>query len=195
MSILLKNRDTLTLLFNTFTLQEMIEVNQNLNTSWHFLSIPTEKILTASNDNQVCIERFLEKKCLPLIRFYLAEEALQKEMFLSPELLATLFISLPSVEAMVFKGQIVSAQANFQQTNQTTNNPSLTLRDESEKKYLNYFYYLRAGELFIVADDGTVQSDMLLYSELSPLQQLQAQKYFTLSCGSSETMAEQSVSA
>lgn len=231
MNFLLKNRETLALLFNSFSLQEIMQVNHNLNESWHLLITPPEQLLTAMNEKQVSIESFLGKKCLPLIRFYLAEQALQKETFLSTDLLAALFTSLPAVEAMVFKEQIYSAQLSVQKNNhalscllsgealqplpvdnseaivqlkkyQSASKQSLALLSESDKQYLNCFYYLNAGDLFIVAEGQSVDSDMLLYSELSPLQQLQAQKLFKISSKeldcqreSIESMAQQSASA
>ena len=140
-------------------------------------------------------------------------------MFLSMELLAELFTSLPTVEAVIFKAQIHAAQFSVQETNQalslllssqdldkrvekrdpvvqfnhyqTSPKQSLLLLAEQEKEYLNCFYYLQAGELYIASGEN-VDSDMLLYSELSPLQQLKAQQMFDQSCDEFEL---QSVSA
>lgn len=234
MSILLQNRETLTRLFSSFSLQEILLVNQNLSHSWHLLLMPPAQLMAAMNEKQVSIEHFLGKKCLPLIRFYIADSQMQKQVFLSKTLLESLFTSLPAVEAMVFKGQIQSAQASVQLTNQAlssllaeTTQPTYIERvkpvvqiteyqttssfsnnnlsqkknisqlSEADKRYLNCFYYLQAGELVIVADGSEVDADMLLYSELSPLQQLHAQKLFKLSCHkqSIESMAQQSASA
>ncbi|WP_022940230.1 hypothetical protein [Psychromonas hadalis] len=203
MSFLVKNRDTLTQLFSTFNLQEILLLNQNLNSSWHLLTSPPAQLLLAMKERQVNITCFLGKKCLPLIRFYLASQQSQKTTFLSMELLTTLFISLPAVEATVFKAQIQKAQYALQQTNQalsellsgqvlksseksklvvqfnhyqSNNKPSLTQLAEMDKKYLNCFYYLQAGDIFVVAEGQGIDVDMLLYSELSPLQQLKAQQ-------------------
>lgn len=203
MSFLLNNQETLTDLFKTFNLQEILVVNQNLRQSWHLLSLPPEQLLIAMEKQEVAIDTFLGKKCLPLIRFYLASEEDQKSLFLSIDLLGLLFISLPPVEAAIFKQQIQRAQAAVQKTNQaislllendgvcdhferadpviqlnqyqTTKNQQSNKEDEV-KQYLNLFYYLQAGELFVMVEGKTIDNDLLLYSELSPLQQLHAQK-------------------
>ncbi|MCP4326577.1 MAG: hypothetical protein GY951_10730 [Psychromonas sp.] len=225
MSFLLKNRETLTLLFTTFSLQELLQVNKNLSAAWHLLTMPPEQLLNAMNAQQVNIEDFLGKKCLPLIRFYLADEKQQKAHFLSADKLAQLFTSLPAVEAVVFKEQIDAAQLALQDSNQmlsallveekldkqvqkrhsivkfkgrqATSKRSLSLLVEDDKEYMNCFYYLNGDELYIVAERQVLDADMLLYSELSPLQQLQAQKLFKLGCeiDSNESMARQSVPA
>jgi len=206
MSILLKNRDTLTELFNTFSLQDILQVNKNLDISWKLLATPPKQLLDAMKMKQVNIECFLGKKCLPLIRFYLADKQQQKSIFLSSELLGQLFVSLPAVEASIFKGQVQRAQLAVQQTNQALSSllcsqdltaqlnksdavvhlnhyqsngkQSLSLLAEQDKEYLNCFYYQQAGELFIAKTGEVIDSDMLLYSELSPLQQLKAQQMF-----------------
>lgn len=206
MSFLLKNKETLTQLFSTFSLREVLQVNQNLSASWHLLATPPEQLLVAMKAKQVEVEHFLGKKCLPLIRFYLADESQQKSLFLSMELLGELFTSLPAVEAVVFKDQIHAAQLAVQESNQalssllssqqlekrvdkrdpivqlnhyqTSPKQSLSLLAEQDKEYLNCFYYLQAGELYVAASGESIDSDMLLYSELSPLQQLKAQKMF-----------------
>ena len=212
MNILLKNRDTLTTLFATFSLQEVSLINRNLTASWEFLTLPPEQILQAMEEKQLNVELFLGKKCLPLIRFYLADKKQQKDTFLSKKLLFQLFINLPAVEAVVFKKQIRSAQrahlnANqmpysqlsgnrigkksetkypviqlngFQSNNNIHTKQSISQLTEIDKPYLNCFYYLNAGELFLATEEATIDVDMLLYSELSPLQQLTAQKMFKL---------------
>ncbi|PKF62626.1 hypothetical protein CW745_04175 [Psychromonas sp. psych-6C06] len=229
MSFLLKNRETLTQLFSTFSLQEVIMVNQNLSASWHLMTLPPAQIITAMQEKQVSIEQFLGKKCLPLIRFYLADKETQKALFLSEEQLSKLFISLPAVEAMVFKEQIQRAQLAVKQTNQALasllstqeqsceslsmvsrkdpivqfnqyqaqQKQSLAKLAEADKQYLDCFYYLQGGELHIVAQRQELESNMLLYSELSPLQQLKAQELFKLSIKKEklDDMVERSASA
>ena len=69
MSFLLKNRETLTQLFATFSLQEVLQVNKNLNDSWLLLATAPVELVVAMEAQQVEIEHFLGKKCLPLIRF------------------------------------------------------------------------------------------------------------------------------
>lgn len=207
MSFLLKNSDTLTQLFSTFSLQEVLIVNQNLHASWHLLVMPPSDLLLAMQKQQVSIEHFLGKKCLALIRFYLSESETQKKVFLSKPLLAKLFSSLPPVEATIFKQQIQKAQKTLQQTNQTLSsllcsqdipqqlstvesvvrfdsylcNKTVPLSQsrQVDKSYKNCFYYLQSGELQIVEGEQLVDNTMLLYSELSPLQQLQAQALFS----------------
>ena len=229
MNILLKNRETLTHLFSTLSLSEVLSVNQNLNASWHLLALPPAQLLKAMKEKQVNIEHFLGSKCLPLVRFYLADQQSQKQVFLNAELLALLFTSLPAVEAIIFKGQIHKAQLAVQHASQALSSQlsdeyltkkveikdpvivfngflssnkfsakkSLIQLQETEKQYLNCFYYLKAGELFIAVEGESLDVDMLLYSELSPLQQLKAQKLFKLSCSGEtvESMAQQNVSA
>jgi hypothetical protein len=226
MSILLKNRGTLTQLFADFSLQEASLVNQNLNTSWHLLASAPAQLLLAMKEKQVNIEIFLGKKCLPLIRFYLADKKQQKDTFLSANLLAQLFDSLPTVEAIVFKNQISNAQLVLPNASQklssqlsreqkvetvspvvqiNSSKPSnivhtrqlLNRLAETEKQYLNCFYYLNAGELFIAPEEETIDVDTLLYSELYPLQQLAAQKIFMLTGEAEpiEYMPQQGISA
>lgn len=223
MSFILKNRETLVTLFKTFNLQEVLQVNRNLQQTWHHLNMPPSALLAAMEKQNVAIDTFLSNKCLPLIRFYLADQEWQKNIFLSTDLLVALFVSLPAVEATIFKQQIQRAQLAVQQTNlaisELLENDSLNAevekvdaviqlnkyqkdkaqllskQDEQKKKYLNCFYYLQAGELFINEVGQTVDNNLLLYSELSPLQQLQAQKLVTSNNEKREHMNPQVVSA
>lgn len=204
MNILLKNKKTLIKLFATFSEQELLSVNQNLIASWHLLSLPPTKLLNAMDAEQVDIELFLGNKCLPLVRFYLSDTQTQKALFLSTELLSQLFIALPAVEAVIFKRLICKAQevseslskeantlkkmekvdlvikfTDFKANNRRSHTrESLTELAETEKQYLNCFFYLREGNVEIVPEGNPIDIDTLLYSELSPLQQLKAQKLF-----------------
>jgi len=223
MSFLLKNRETLTCLFKTFNLQEILQVNQNLKQTWHLLNIPPPALLIAMEKEQVSIDTFLGNKCLPLIRFYLADRERQKAVFLSTDLLSALFVSLPAVEATIFKQQIQRAQLTVQQANlaisllldnesldtelekidaviqlnhyQKDKNKLVNKQDDKLKNYLNCFYYLQAGELFVGESGKKIDNNLLLYSELSPLQQLQAQKLVTSNDENRESMDPQVVSA
>ncbi|GLS89153.1 hypothetical protein GCM10007916_02200 [Psychromonas marina] len=201
MSYLLKNRTALIDLFTHFNLLEQQQVNQNLNSALPILMPPAEQLRAVLEKNNVGTEYFVSKQCLPLTRFYLAEKAQQKALLLSKERLADLFVSLPIVEATLFKQQIQHAQSAQQQREYPAHllSANMTHIDKAEsavqfnhrqfnrvqpldkycgsdRKYLNCFYYLQAGELFVVHETLTTETSLLLYSELSPLQQLQAQK-------------------
>lgn len=204
MNILLKNKEALIHVFANFSEQEFLEVNQNLIASWHLLKVPPTQLLNAMAVKNVDIELFLGKKCLPLVRFFLSDKASQKALFLSPQLLAELFMALPPVEAVIFKRLINKAQqlskslfseANVQKRKEKVDlviqftdfqsrhkkshtTESLNQLAEIEKQYLNCFYYLREGKLSVVPEGDSIDVDTLLYSELSPLQQLKAQKLF-----------------
>ncbi|WP_413699701.1 hypothetical protein ACLKMH_20225 [Psychromonas sp. KJ10-10] len=175
MNILLKNKEALIHVFTSFSEQEFLEVNQNLIASWHLLKVPPTQLLNAIAVKNVDIELFLGNKCLPLVRFYLSDKASQKALFLSPQLLAELFMALPPVEAIIFKRLINKAQqvskslfseanaqkrkakvdlviqfADFQSRHKKSHTrESLSKLAETEKQYLNCFYYLREGQVTV----------------------------------------------
>lgn len=207
MHILTKNKDTLSHLFTTFSLQEVFTVNQNLSESWDLLIMPPEEIIRVLEANKIAMESFLSTKCLLLSRFYLSESEQQKSVFLSKDELGKLFSGLPAVEAFVFKQQIIRALDKAKKSNQAILDylqgkapspeqpPVLHLTDypkkndmlkiqrlnklsENQNDFLECFYYLQDGELYISDNQTDSVHEVLMYDELSPVQQVAAQKLF-----------------
>jgi hypothetical protein len=194
MNLLDKIQATLADLFASFNPQQALIVAQNIEQTVPSLDSPAHELLILMEDKNIKFESFLADKCLPLLRFYLAPTAMQQDIFLSQSQLAQFFSSMPVVEAYVLKEKIEITQHNLQSRNnnsvvafphsdntlQVTDSVKLaqlqkSFHSEKTCAYLNCFYQLQAGKLQLVDSQQSFHQNMILYSELSPLQQLEAQ--------------------
>lgn len=194
MNLLDKIQTTLADLFASFSPQQALTVEQNIKKTLPSLDSPSHELLILMEDKNIKFDEFLADKCLPLLRFYLAPSAMQQEIFLSQTQLAELFSSIPVVEAYVLKQKIENtlhyltirgdnSVVAFPQSDnklRITESAKLAQLQQSFNRtktcdYLDCFYQLQAGKLQIVDSQQSFHQNMILYSELSPLQQLEAQ--------------------
>lgn len=197
MNLLDKVQTTLISIFASFNPQQALIAEQNINSTLASLDNPAHELLILMDDKKIKFDEFLADKCLPLLRFYLAPAAIQQEIFLSPTQLMEFFSSIPVVEAYVLKEKInmtmcylpvrgdrsVVAFPQSDNALRTTGAAKLAQLQQSfhstqSCNYLDCFYQLQAGKLQIVDSQQSFHQNMILYSELSPLQQLEAQKLF-----------------
>lgn len=188
---------TLDELFASFDVQKIIAVDQSLKQTLSILDSSAHQVLILMHEKKIKYDEFLTDKCLPLIRFYLAPGDVQEQTLLSAERLAALFAEIPAVEAFVLKNAIATAVQKRKSTLQKLlNQPPAALKLAHPHKqpelhsvqevdrllnspqtpdYLDCFYQVQAGELRI-ADKQRSEQPLLAYNELSPLQQLEAQR-------------------
>lgn len=188
---------TLDELFASFDVQKIIAVDESLKQTLSILDSAAHQVLIFMHEKKIKYDEFLTDKCLPLIRFYLAPGEVQEQTLLSAERLAALFTEIPAVEAYVLKNAIVMALQKRKSTLQKLLNqsPAALKQAHSQKQYelhavqetdsslnspqtpdyLDCFYQVQAGELRIV-DKQYGEQPLLVYNELSPLQQLEAQR-------------------
>lgn len=188
-------------LFIAFNNKELDIVNNNVKQTTCLLQSLSMQLLTFMEEKAIKHDEFLAVTCLPLSHFDAAAEQDQRQLFLSLEKLSALFTCLPAVEAYVFNKQINIAlkKANLHQTKckaSVLKFNSYSSGTQSEKvqqvkkrlngtniaDYSDCFYQLQAGHLQIINESPDshliYQQGMILYGELSPLQQLEAQKLF-----------------
>ncbi|MDA7747240.1 hypothetical protein N8878_07925 [Psychromonas sp.] len=113
MSLLLKKLQYLTTLFKNVSAKDAYIINKNINDTEHLLKLPTSNVRRVMAEQKVQMESLLAEKCIPLTRFYLADEKKQLQYFLHSERLAAFFMDLPMAEATIFKHQLTQAQATL----------------------------------------------------------------------------------
>lgn len=174
---------TLDKLFAGFDAQQIATIDKDLKQILTLLDSSGHQVLILMQENNIKPDEFLADKCLPLIRFNLLPDKNQQKIFLSREKLNKLFTEIPTVEAYIFKSAIETAlqkrKSDLQKVQSLLppkvdhNKPS---SGPTPPRYLECFYQLQEGKLQIVDNQQEYQSGMLVYSELSPLQQLEAQR-------------------
>lgn len=201
--IIEKIEATLMALLATFNRQELSIIDTNLKEVEDNLNDSVQQLLFFMHQKGLGYESFLSEKCQPIIDFYLAPLSVQQQFLLSQNSLNEFFACIPLVEAHVIHNKIKKAHKNTSK-NKPRKFPEQTsivkfshyqkpLSDIDIKKvaqlkqflstadnegYMNYFYQLNQGELSIISNRQGYNKQMLLYSELSPLQQLIAQQLF-----------------
>ncbi|WP_354624726.1 hypothetical protein [Psychromonas sp. MME2] len=199
--IMQKIEVTLITLFMSFDGQQLEISKQNIMASQRKLSDAVQQLLLFMQQKEIGYEPFLSSKCQPIIDFQDAPLAKQQALFLCADKLYDFFNRIPLVEAHVLNNKIHTAQQIAQQNKQSTQlqqthivefshykkplsiaevekiiNLKQFLESNDNESYRDYFYQLHQGELALVTDPNKYQKPMLLYSELSPLQQLTAQQ-------------------
>ena len=182
---------TLDELFASFDLQQIAIIHEYIKETCHRLDLSGHKLLTLMHHKNISYDEFLSNRCLPLIRFYLAPLEIQQHTFLSREKLATLFSGLPTVEAYLFKNAMELAlqhRKNIQSS--TLSFPHLPNQNEStcltrelsiakhqpQSIYSERVYQIQEGNLEVIDNTTSQPQNVLSYADLSPLQQLEAQK-------------------
>jgi hypothetical protein len=150
-------------LFTSFDAQPFAVVQRNVKQTINLLDSSGHQLLFFMQNKNIELDEFLADRCLPLIHFYLAPNQVQQQIFLSPEKLGKLFAEIPTIEAYLFKNAVTLAVQKVQ-------------AKQKEYKYLDCFYQIQEGNVQILDGLPGSQQFSLIYSELSPLQQLQAQK-------------------
>lgn len=194
-------QDSLDQLFVTFDDKELTIVTHNIKQTACLLQPLSMQLLTFMEEKAIKHDEFLAQICLPLSHFDLTTKQNKRQLFLSLEKLSALFTSLPTVEAYVFNKQVNIAlkQASLDKIKchnkvlKFNSYSSSTLPNKIQQVqqhlneintagYVDCLYQLQAGHLQIVNQSPSAcliyQQGMILYGELSPLQQLEAQKLF-----------------
>jgi hypothetical protein len=175
---------TLDELFASFNVQQIALADKNISATYHCLDSSGHQLLTLMHDKKISYDEFLANRCLPLIRFYLAPINIQRETFLSEEKLMRLFNEIPTVEAYLFK-KAMELALQYRKNMQHNTLPIAHLPVPNElsnpahpKKaiYANHVYCIQSGYLEICDNPAIQQQNLLSYTDLSPLQQLEAQK-------------------
>lgn len=202
--IIQKIEATLLALLATFNKQELTIINDNLKEVEDNLNDSVQQLLFFMQQKGLGYESFLSEKCQPIIDFYLAPFTRQQQLLLSQNGLNEFFASIPLVEAHVMHNKIKKAQksaadhkqrllpdqtsilefSDYQKPLNDMDREKITqlkqfLSTADNEGYMDHFYQLKQGELTIVTHRQGYNKQMLLYSELSPLQQLIAQQLFT----------------
>jgi|GEM_PF-5997310 len=194
MSLFDKIQATLADIFSNFDSQQALTVKQNITEALPNLTAPAHQLLILMKDKNIKFDEFLADKCLPLLRFYLAPTAMQQAIFLSQSQLTQFFSLIPVVEAYVLKEKITLTLHLLERRDDSSVVPfppsddRLRIAESAKLKelqksfhstktcaYLDCFYQLEAGKLQIADSQQNFHQNMILYSELSPLQQLEAQ--------------------
>lgn len=202
--IIEKIEATLMALLATFNRQELSIIDTNLKEVEDNLNDSVQQLLFFMHQKGLGYESFLSEKCQPIIDFYLAPLTMQQQLLLSQNRLNDFFASIPLVEAHVIHNKIKKAQkksaeqkqrllpdqtsilefSHYQKPLGDMDKEKITqlkqfLSTADNEGYMDHFYQLKQGELSIVSNRQAYNKQMLLYSELSPLQQLIAQQLFT----------------
>lgn len=179
-------------LFASLDRQQTASVQENLKQTIALLDSSGHRVLIFMHSKKINFDEFMADKCLPLIRFYLAPNKVQREIFLSQEKLGSLFAEIPTVEAFLFKNAITLAlqkrkaaqeQAKAVLTPFPTARKEANIMQEKEQfllkkksRHFDCFYHVQDGNLQILNNQQDSPEEVLIYRELSPLQQLEAQK-------------------